>query len=149
LISGSLLGDDPAVTDGMSNGMAWNGLGGGNAKTAVMLKLLYLVGLADGYQHGRSELIPNLFSEPATGQEQKVAELIPDLLPAKAGFPEMIAELDGFYGNHLNLEIPIPIAARYIKAKLEGRPAKELGESLKRLRTLYNIQKELKSLNGK
>jgi hypothetical protein len=149
LASGSLFGSDPAVTDGMSNGKAWNGLGGGNAKTAVMLKFLYVTGLADGIKQGREELIPRLFPKPTAGQEEKVAELVPNLLPAKADFTDMIAGLDEFYDDSLNLEIPIPIAARYVKARLEKRPTKEVDESLKRLRTLYNMKKQVESMYQK
>jgi hypothetical protein len=148
-VSGRLLAADPAVTDGMSNGKAWNGLGGGNPKTAVMLKLLYLLGLSDGYTQSRGELIPQLFSKPTPGQEEKGAEIIPDLLPKNGDLTVIIAELDVFYHDSQNIAIPIPVAARYVKGKLQGGDPKELDASLKRLRVLYRLKKEAESLYGK
>ena len=148
-ISGRLLAADPAVTDGMSNGRAWNGLGGGNPKSAVMLKVLYLLGLSDGYTQGRGELIPQLFSKPTPGQEERVAEIIPDLLPKNGDLTAMIAELDVFYHDSQNLAIPIPAAARYAKGKLQGGDPKELDASLNRLRILYRLKKEAESLYDK
>src|SRR5260370_34749207 len=53
--SATLRAADPAKSDGMSNGRAWNGLGGGDKKMAVMLKFLYVAGLSDGFQQAREE----------------------------------------------------------------------------------------------
>ena len=61
----------------------------------------------------------------------------------------MIVALDEFYSDGDNLDIPISLAARYERAQLEGRSAKEQAESLKRLRTLAKVAKELESLETK
>ena len=148
-VSGGLLAADPAVTDGMSNGKAWNGFGGGNPKTAVMLKVVYILGISDGYMQGRGELIPQLFSKPTPGQEERAAEIIPDLLPTNGDLAVFIAELDGFYHDSQNIAIPIPVAARYVKWKLQGGDPKERDASLKRLRVLYRLKNEAESLYGK
>jgi hypothetical protein len=132
-----LLPADPAITEGMSNGRAWKGLGGGDSKMAVSLRFIYLVGLADGFRKAQGEIAP---------EEEKAREIAPNLLPAGSGFPIMIAALDEFYSDIQNLDIPIPMAARHEKAKLEGRDPKQLAENLKRLRILYKISKELDSL---
>lgn len=149
VMSASLFAAVPAVSEGMSNGRAWNGFGGGDPKMALMLKFVCLVGLSDGLQQAQGELMVTLFPKPAPGQEEKVAEIIPSLRPTGMGFPNMIAALDEFYGDAQNLEVPIPMAARYEKAKLEGRDPKELSEHLRRLRILYKVSKDLDSLQGK
>lgn len=135
-----LLAADAAVTNGMSNGRAWKGLGGTDDRLAVELKFIYLVGLADGFRQTQGEITP---------QEEAAREITPSLLPTGTDFPTMIAALDGFYGDSQNLDIPIPVAARYERARLEGREAKQLAESLKRLRILSRISKDLDSLQKK
>ena len=138
----SLFADDPAVTDGFSNGKAWNGM-------AVSIKFVYLVGLADGLRHAQGELVPAMFAKPTPGQEGKAAEVVPSLLPPGKGFPEMIAALDHFYSDAQNLDIPIPMAARYQRGVFEGRNQKELDDSLRKLRALYRISRELDTLEDK
>jgi hypothetical protein len=141
-MASGLLAADAAVTEGLSNGRAWKGM-------AVEVKFVYLVGLSDGLRQAQGELVPALFSKPTPGQDEKAAEIIPDLLSAGKGFPTMIAALDEFYGDALNLDIPITIAARFARAKLEGRDPKQLAETLSRLRSGFRISKELDSLQKK
>jgi hypothetical protein len=97
----------------------------------------------------RGELIPQLFSKPTPGQEEKAAEIIPDLLPKNGDLTVIIAELDVIYHDNQNIAIPIPVAARYVKGKLQGGGPKELDASLKRLRVLYRLKKEAELLYGK
>ena len=61
----------------------------------------------------------------------------------------MIAELDVFYQDSPNAVVPIPVAARYVKGKLQGPDPKELDASLKRIRVLYRAKKEVESLYEK
>jgi hypothetical protein len=110
---------------------------------------VYLVGLADGLKHAQGELVPALFAKPTVGQESKAAEIVPSLLPAGKGFPEMIAALDLFYQDGQNLDIPIPMAARHQRAMFEGRDQKQLDDSLRRLRTLYRMSKELDTMRDR
>ncbi len=140
--SSSLFAGDPAVTTGMSNGRAWNGM-------PVATRFVYLVGLYDGVRQAQVEIVPVLFSKPTTGQEEKAAEIIPSVLPIGKGFPDMIAALDRFYTDAQNLDIPVPVAARHEKAMLEGRDRKQLAESLRRLRVLYKMSKDLDALQDK
>jgi hypothetical protein len=152
----SMLAADLAVTDGMSNGRAWKGLGGGDAKMAVMLKFLYVVGLADGLKQGRDELTAGLAGAAASsGQKQlktaqgTAADVIPGLMPTgKNEVAVMIGALDEFYSDSKNLDIPIPVAARTQKAWMEGT-LKDREEHILRLRVLYNVSKELDSLGVK
>jgi outer membrane usher protein FimD/PapC len=105
---------------------------------AAWIKFTYLVGLADGFRKAQAEISPDV---------EKARETTPNLLPAGSGFPAMIAALDEFYSDSQNLDIPIPMAARHHRAKVEGiLDAKQLSESLKRLRILYKMSKELDSL---
>jgi len=159
--SATLLAADPAVTDGMSNGRAWNGLGGGDKKMAVMLKFLYVIGLSDGFHqatdevsYGLDDLVSALSpSKPSADRVEAVkkaaSEIIPDLRPAGSELVTVIALLDVFYSDTQNLDIPIPVAARYGKQRLEGKLPKDAEEHLRRLRTLYKVSKELDSLQGK
>jgi hypothetical protein len=94
LISSRLAAADPAVTEGMSNGRAWTGLGGGDPKTAVMLKFIYLVGLWDGLRQEQGELIPAMCPKPTPGQDEKAAAITPTLLPAGKDLVTMIPALD-------------------------------------------------------
>jgi hypothetical protein len=131
-----LLAADPAVTDGLSNGRAWTGM-------AVEIKFIYLVGVADGLRQATGELMPELSSTPGPEVEKKAAEIVPALLPSGKTFPAMIASLDEFYRHAENLDIPIPAAARYAKAQLEGRDPKQLAASLQRLRLYVQMMKAL------
>jgi len=151
LVSVSLLAGDTAVSDGMSNGRAWNGLGGGNEKMALMLKFMYVVGLADGLQQAKDEFVAGLFSSPPSNEQQKTLTEAFSLVPAGKGAAEVIVMLDTFYGDPQNLDIPIPVAARYQRELVYGggRPSQELAESLSRLRILYRVSKELDSLQGR
>jgi hypothetical protein len=141
-LSATLIAKDSAVTDGFSNGRAWNGM-------AVSIKFVYLVGLADGLLHAQGELMTVMFAKPTPGQESKAAEVVPSLLPPGKGFPEMIAALDLFYVDARNLDIPIPMAVRHQRAVFEGRDYKQLEESLRKLRILYRMFNELDTLNVK
>jgi hypothetical protein len=55
----------------------------------------------------------------------------------------MIASLDEFYRHAENLDIPVPAAARYAKAQLEGRDPNQLAASLQRLRLYVQMMKVL------
>lgn len=152
--SGCLLAADAAATEGTSNGRAWKGLGGTDNQLALEMKFVYLVGLADGLQQAQGELVPILSGQDAKVADVKVAEdkaavVIPRLLPIGVDFPTMIAALDQFYGDVQNLDVPIAMAARYERAQLEGHNVEQLEESLRRLRILYKISKELDSLEKK
>ena len=151
VISARLFAADPAVTDGMSNGRAWNGLGGGDEKTAFMLKFLYVVGLSDGLHQAKDEFVAGLSSSPPTDEQQKTLTEAFSLVPAGKGVADVIGMLDAFYGDPQNLDIPIPVAARFQRELVfgGGRNPKELAGSLNRLRTLYKVSKELDSLQGK
>jgi hypothetical protein len=107
------------------------------------------VGLSDGFRQAQDEIVPVLFSKPTPGQEEKAAEIVPSLRPVGKDFPTMIAALDEFYGDVQNLDIPITIAARYERAKLEARAPKQLAETLRKLRIEFRISKELDSLEKK
>jgi len=151
VVSARLFAADPAVSDGMSNGKAWNGLGGGDQKMALMLKVLYVVGLADGLQQGKDEFVANLSSSPPTTEQKKTLTEAFSLVPAGKGVADVIGMLDAFYSDPQNLDIPIPVAARYQRELVfgGGRNPKELAASLSRLRILYKVSKELDSLQGK
>jgi hypothetical protein len=161
LASTGLLAADPAVSDGMSNGKAWNGFGGGDKKIALMLKVVLLVGLSDGFHQARDEVSYGLDdlvsalspSKPSADRVEAVkkaaSEVVPNLLPTGSDLVTMIASLDEFYSDSQNLDIPIPVAARYEKAKLGGQLPTDAAEHLRRLRTLYKVSKELDSLQGK
>lgn len=161
LASAGLLAGDPAVTDGMSNGRAWNGLGGGDKKVAAMLKFLYVVGLSDGFHQAADEVSYNLDdlvsalapSKPSADRIEAVkkaaSEMIPDLRPAATDLVTVIALLDVFYSDNQNLDIPIPVVARLERSRLQGQLPRDAEEHLGRLRTLYKVSKELDSLQGK
>jgi hypothetical protein len=140
---------DPAVTMDMSNGRAWNGLGAGDEKCAISLKFVYLVGLSDGLRQGAGELYTELSSKPDRQVEKYAEEIIPELL-GPATFPVMIANLDEFYKDPENLDLPITHAVRYIRGRLEGkRTPQQLKEGLLRARTLVRMSKELDKLEEK
>jgi len=151
LVSVSLLAGDPAVTEGMSNGRAWNGVGGGDQTMALMLKFLYVVGLADGLHQAKDEVVAGMFSSPPSTEQQKTFTEAFSLVPAGKGVADVIGMLDAFYSDPQNLDIPIPVAARYQRELVfgGGRNPKELAESLSRLRILYKVSKELDSVQGK
>jgi|ERR1035437_591373 hypothetical protein len=130
---------DPAVTNGMSNGRAWNGMKTEN-------RFVYLVGLADGIRQATGELMTELSPQPGPEVEKKAAEIVPSALPSGTDFPTMIVALDDFYRDTDNIDIPIPSAARYARAKIEGRDPKQLSESLQRMRTYVLMQKKLDAL---
>lgn len=137
---GGLIAADAAVTEGMSDGRAWKGLGGADKIAAAELKFIYLVGLADGFRQAQGEIAP---------EEKKAREIVANLLPGGSDLATMIAALDEFYADGQNIDIPIPMAARYEKARLEGRDPRQLAESLRRLRILFRISKDLDSLEKK
>ena len=132
LLPGGLFAADPAMTDGQSNGRAWTGM-----KTEI--KFVYLVGLADGFRQAAGELMTDLFPKPSPEAEKKAAQIVPRLLPAGSDFPNMIVALDDFYRDAENLDIPIASAARYARARIEGRDPKQLTESLHRSGATKNL----------
>jgi hypothetical protein len=134
---------DPAMSIGMSNGRAWNGLGGGSEKLAVAMKFLYLTGLADGLHQASGDLYTELSSKPVEKVAKQVEKIIPGLLGSTT-FVVMIASLDEFYSDPENLDIPITYAARYVRSQTEGRSTpQQLNESLLRTRAVVRMAKDL------
>jgi hypothetical protein len=144
----SIQAADPAMSVGMSNGRAWNGLGGGDEKTAVMLKFIYLTGLADGLHEASGDLYTELSSKPDKKAKKQADEIIPQLL-GSMDFPAMINSVDEFYRDPENLDIPITFAARYIRSRTEGKSSpRQLQESLQRTRSYVRIMKQMDQLES-
>lgn len=132
----SAFAGDPAITDGCSNGRAWNGM-------ATPFKFVYLVGLADGLHSGKLELQLAIFKEP--NSEEAATAVLPNLLPPGQSLENMIVALDLFYRNPLNLDIPIPAAARHYRySVVSSADKKELEDRLRTLRMVYKGLKELR-----
>jgi hypothetical protein len=136
LVPLALFAADPAVTDGMSNGRAWNGM-------KPEIRFVYLVGLSDGVRQATGEMMAELSPMPGPEAEKKAAEIVPRVLAAGGDFPTMIVALDDFYRDAENIDIPIPTAARYARATIEGRDPKQLAESLRRMRIYIQTLKRL------
>ena len=83
--------------------------------------------------------------KPGARAEQRAAEIVPSVLPPGFDFPPMIVALDDFYRDAANIDIPIPAAARYARARIEGRDARQLSESLLRTRAYVQMLKKLDS----
>lgn len=116
LLAPLLIAENAGATDGALNGRTWKAFNDTQ-------KTIYFKGLEDGW----GMILSRIWSEEPIGDEAAKAlvkatiRVIKDLAVEKFTRGEIIQQLDTFYGDAANIRIPVAIAFKFAKDRLEGR----------------------------
>ena len=125
LFASPLIGQ--SLTGGQINGKGW--------KTLGSAKIVYLMGLEDGFAAG---LIHGRFAKGGQGitSEEFQKEFF-KVIPDKFNRNEVISEIDSFYEEAANVLIPVRNAVEWVSEKMKGASSAALQERIIKIRQLY------------